>query len=247
MTDSVDKVIKKKYENLLKSSESLADKYLDYEIKKVVNGLKRPVTKKYKKIYEYQGVQVFLDEVNVVDADYSPGSPNYRAVAHSVLVMLTYVRDIIPNKKPKIVITDLAKNEYTKKYEDPNDPSAGMAYKKLIYIDEKYIDVPDYYVHELAHWVADLIPDQTQQMIINAFDKFIEMYYKSTKKKKIDDVKKLTNTQRANIARKMGFPKYGLIDHDEFFAVLIEQWKQLPANKLTYKIKSLVKNILTRL
>lgn len=247
MEDSSDKVIKRKYEGLLKSSESLAEKYLEYEINNFIKTLKRPTTKQYKKIYEYQGVQVFLDEANVEDTDYSPGSPNYNKVKHCVLVMLVYVRDIIPNKKPKIVITDLMKNEYTGAQSDPNSPAAAMAYSKNIYIDEKYMDEPTYYVHELAHWIADLIPNQTAELLRNNFKKLIDMYYKASKKKKPDTGKPLTNSERAKISKKLGLPEYGLTNHDEFFAVLIESWKMLPANKWTYKMKSLVKDVLTRL
>jgi len=248
MPDPSDQVIKRKYDDLFKSSEALAEKYLDSEIMKIINKLKRPTTKEYKKVYEYQGVQVFVDEVNVEDTNYAPGSYNYRMVKHNVLVMLTYVRDILPNRKPRIVITSLAKNPHTKDSYDPSNPSAGMAYSKLIYIDENHMDDSVYYVHEYAHWVADLIPAQTQEMLIKAFKKFIDLYYKKQNLKKSQDrQKELTDSQRIKIAAKLGFPEYGLTNHDEFFAVLIENWKQLPNNKMTYKFKSLVKNVITRL
>jgi hypothetical protein len=162
--------------------------------------------------------------------------------------MLTYVRDILPNRKPKIVITSLEKNPYTKGSYDPNNPSAGMAYSKFIFIDENHMDDSVYYVHELAHWVADLIPKQTQEMLIKAFRKFIDLYYKESKlRNPAKRGKDLSESERITIADKLGFPEYGLTNHDEFFAVLIENWKQLPNTKLTYKFKSLVKNVLTRL
>lgn len=248
MDDDNDRVIKKKYENLLKSSEELANKYLDSEIRNLVKYVIRQSTKGYKKIYEFQGVQVFLDEANVGDIDYSPGSYNYRMVKHSVLVMLVYVRDILPNRKPKIVITSLKKNPYTSRSYDINDPSSGMAGDKLIYIDEMYVDDNAIWVHEYAHWVVDLIPTQTQDMLIKAFRKFIDLYYKGSKlRNPTKRGKELSETEKIKIANKLGFPEYGLTNHDEFFAVLIENWKQLPNNKLTYKFKSLVKNILARL
>jgi hypothetical protein len=248
MDDPNDQIIRRKYENLLKSSESLAEQYLESEIQKILDKIKRPTTKGYKKIYEYQGVQVFLDEENVDDTNYAPGSYNYRMVKHSVLVMLVYVRDILPNRSPKIVITSLQKNPYTKNSYDINNPSAGMAYSKHIFIDEYHKDDSVYWVHEYAHWVADLIPKQTQEMLIHAFKKFLDIYYQGSKiRKSSARGKELTDSERMKIANKLGFPEYGLTKHDEFFAVLIENWKQLPNNRLTYKFKSLVKSILTRL
>jgi hypothetical protein len=248
MDDDADRLIRRKYENLLKSSESLAETYLESEIQKLLDKIKRPTSKGYKKVYEYHGVQVFIDEQNINDTNYEIGSYNYRIVKHNVLVMLTYVRDILPNRKPKIVITSLEKNPYTKGSYDPNNPSAGMAYSKFIFIDENHMDDSVYYVHELAHWVADLIPKQTQEMLIKSFRKFIDLYYKESKlRNPTKRGKDLSESERIKIADKLGFPEYGLTNHDEFFAVLIENWKQLPNTKLTYKFKSLVKNVLTRL
>jgi hypothetical protein len=243
MEDTEDKVIKLKYDNLIKSSVELAEKYLDTVIKNLIKSIGREKTKSYKKIYDYQGVQVFLDEDNVNDTNYGVGSYNYRMVKHSVLVMLTYIRDILPNKSPKIVITSLKKNPFTKSYYNSKEQVAGMAGDKLIFIDEMYIDENALWVHEYAHWVVDLIPTQTQSMMISAFEKFLDIYYigKHTKPKNI------TKRERYKIAKHLGFPEYGLTDHNEFFAVLIENWKQLPNNKFTYKFKSLVKNILARL
>jgi hypothetical protein len=256
-----DRTIRKKYHNLLKSSEELANQYLDSEIKKEYKDAIRIRTKPFKKIYEYQGVQVFLDEENVENTDYTPGSYNYRIVRHSVLVMLVYTRDILPNRKPKILITSLKKHPYTKTAYDPKNPSAGMAGDRLIFIDENYVDNDAIWVHEYAHWVAGLIPKQTKQMLINSFEKFIELYYnkeipKEVTNKKTNGNKKPVNPlrrgkelsirQKGIIAKKLGFPEYGLTNHDEFFAVLIENWKQLPNTKLTYRFKSLVKNVINR-
>jgi preprotein translocase subunit Sss1 len=248
MDDPEDQVIRRKYENLFKSSEELAERYLESEVQKVLAKMLRPTTKEYKKVYEYQGVQVFVDEDNVDDTNFSPGSYNYRMVKHNVLVMLVYIRDILPNRKPKVVITNLSKNPYTKSAFDANNPSAGMAYSKHIYLDESYFDDSVYWVHEYAHWVADLIPTQTQEMLRKAYKKMLNLYYKKMGLSKTKEKKTPPNeVQLAKMAAKLGFPEYGLTNHDEFFAVLIENWKQLPNNKLTYKFKSLVKSILTRL
>lgn len=75
----------------------------------------------------------------------------------------------------------------------------------------------------------------------------LNIYYKKSSLKKPKGNKPLSDLEIYKISQALGFPRYGITNPDEFFAVLIENWKQLPNNKLTYKFKSLVKGILTRL
>jgi hypothetical protein len=243
----IDQRVKRKYENLLKSSEDLANRYLDSAFLRYIERVKKPKAADYKRIYQYQGVEVLLDEANVSDTNYAPGSKNYRDIQHSVLVMLTYVRDLIPNKKPRIVITDVYKNKHVRDvaYSTPFRP-AGFAFNKYIFIDENSKDEAAIYVHELAHWIVDLIPTQTQPLLIKAFNDMLDYYYKLSKKKRIQS-SEITDSMRTRMAKKLGFDEYGLTNPDEFFAVLIENWKMLPNNKITYKFKSTVKSILIRI
>ena len=81
---------------------------------------------------------------------------------------------------------------------------------------------------------------------MKAFNEMLDYYYKLSKKKRVDS-SEITDAMRARIAKKLGFEKYGLTNHDEFFAVLIENWKVLPNNRITYKFKSTVKSILMRI
>lgn len=243
MESPEDVLVKKRYDYLMGQSETLAKLFLNSHINSLEAKYKRPSTKPYTKVFELQGVQVFVDMDNVKDTNYKVGSPNYRAIQHTILVMLTYIRDVLPNRKPKIVITNLAKNPHTRDYVEPKD-AAGISFNKLIFIDEKYKNQPQYYVHEYAHWVADLIPTQTQQMLIDSYEKLVRFYYEKHPKYRGEEI---TPSAIKRISKFLHFPEYGMSNHDEFFAVLIERWKMLKNNALTYRFKSLVKDVLTRL
>lgn len=247
MDDDGDRDVANKYRNLLKSSEELAEHFLETEIQKRISKILRPSTKEYRLIYTYRGVKVFVDDMNLYDNNFKKGSPNYESVKHNVLVMLVYIRDILPNRKPKIVITDLSRNEYTKSSYNQDNPPAGLQFDKMIYLDEDSFGDSAYWVHEYAHWVADLIPSQSVKMIEKAYKQMLNIYYKKSSLKKPKGNKPLSDLEIYKISQALGFPRYGITNPDEFFAVLIENWKQLPNNKLTYKFKSLVKGILTRL
>ena len=238
------KKIKKLYDQWRKISAEKAERFLDLEATKFFNSLKRPKSANYKKIYENRGVQVFLDEENVPDKNYAPGSLNYRMVKNSVDTMLWYMKDLMPNKKPKIVITDLKTNPYVSDVYDPKN--AALYDAKMIFVDWKYADVPDHYIHEYAHYLADLIPTQTQKLLQDAYREMLNLYFQQTKRKKLDE-SEISDNIRQRISKKLGFPEYGLLNPDEFFAVLMENWKKLPNNKTTYKFKTLVKSVLTRL
>jgi hypothetical protein len=247
MPEVEDRVIKNKYDNLLKSSKELAERYLENEIQARFANILRPSTREYRMIYTYQGVKVFVDDLNLDDINFKVGSPNYEEVKKNVLVMLVYIRDVLPNRRPKIVITNLSRNPHTKDAYDPENPPAGLQFSKMIYLDEAHFEHSTYWVHEYAHWVADIVPSQSEEMIRRAYKKMLGLYYKKTKRKNPKSDKPLSDDMVARIAKSLGFPEYGITSPNEFFAVLIENWKQLPNNKLTYKFKSLVKGILTRL
>lgn len=201
----------------------------------------KTTTKEYKRVYENQGVQVFVDENYVDPSDYERGKYNYRMVDASVRKMLIYLKDLLPNRKPKIVISELDNHPITK---DIN--AAGAYYDGVIFIDKNYIDQPEYYIHEYAHWLEDTVPRQSKQMIKNAFDSVLKMYY-SAKKKRIKTHEEISDAEREKIAKHFGFDRYGFTNPAEFFAVLIENWKNLPNNKIMYQFKSKVKQLISRL
>lgn len=221
--------------------------YLEDQWEEYVAEIGQPKIEKahYEKVYEYQGVQVFVDRRYIKD-DYSVNSYNWRMIKNSVNNLLIYIRDILPNRKPRIVITDLTKNPMTRSVENV-EQSAGIYYKKIILIDQYRIDNPKYFIHEYAHWVADRIPKQTELMLANAYEKLLKIYFSKIRKKRLSG-EQMDDTMREKISRKLGFPSgYGLLNEHEMFAVLIEHWKTIPNNPMTYKFKTMVKNVLTRL
>jgi hypothetical protein len=165
--------------------------------------------------------------------------------------MLQHTKELFPNRKPKFIITDKHQNPQFKK-SDPN--SAAIYVDRLIYIDQNHIDNPNYFIHEFAHFVVDLIPKQSEPMLDAAYKQMLDFYFKRAKVKqrplqpttKHEDPS-ITDKFRQKVSAKLGFPQYGLMNRDEFFAVLIENWHKLPTNAVTYRYKQLVKGILARL
>lgn len=235
--------IKRQYEKLRVTLPPRAEQYLDQEAKKYIDRIKRPSTRDYKKIYECYGLQVFADLENL-SGDFSPNSRNLSLIKDAVNKMLLYIKDIIPNRKPKIIITDLGKNKYTKN--TYSNEAAGLQFSKNIFIDEKYLDDPVYYIHEYAHQLTDSIPTQTNSMLVKAYKDMLDLYFKKVKKRKIQP-EEINDNIRRKISQKLGFPMYGLTNPDELFAIIIENWKKFPNNALTYRFKSIVKDIITRL
>lgn len=234
--------IKHQYETLKKQSVEDAIAYLEDQWEEYIAEIGQPKIEKefYEKVYEYQGIQVFVDRRYISD-NYSPGSYNWRIVKNAVSVLLEYTREILPNRKPRIIITVLSKNPMTRSVEDV-DKSAGMYYKKLILIDQYRMDNPKHLIHEYAHWIADRIPQQTEKMLAATYDKLLKIYF-SRIKRKAKTGEEMSEFMREKISQKLGFPYgYGLLNEHEMFAVLIENWKTIP-----YKFKLMIKNILTRL
>jgi hypothetical protein len=125
----------------------------------------------------------------------------------------------------------------------------------LIYVDQEFINKPKVFAHEIAHLVADLIPKQTQPLLKAAYDELLDGYFTESKTKrrtlqpKSNSPKSRMDAKnlRVKISEKLGFPEYGLMNFDEFFAVLIEKWHDLPNNINNYRFKSMVKSVLNRL
>lgn len=254
MVDDHDTTIKANYLKLKKMfpqrAESWLDQQSDIESRKILGfrlKIENPI-----KIYSKQGIDVFIDKYTTIN--FTKDEQKMLQVKRSVDTMLEYIRGIIPNKKPRIVITDGSKNPYFVKVDGVN--SAAIYIDRMIFIDEDEIDKPKYFVHEFAHYVADLIPTQSEAMLEKAYKQMLDMYWKSAKVKKrkleADDPKNREQVLEAErwrrtISTKLGFPEYGLRNFHEFFAVLIENWRNLPANSVTYKFKTLVKDLLGRL
>lgn len=204
------------------------------------------------KIYEKQGIQVFKDEFVSRKFD-SVGTYDHRIMVHAINAMLLDIHDILPNRKPRIIITSNKQNPFFKNLRVKDSPAIYI--DRLIYIDQYAVECPNFLVHEYAHFIVDLIPKQTEPLLDKAYKDMLDLYWKRAKVKRqsvtpeTNSRKELARTEaiRTKISKKLGFPEYGLMDRDEFFAVLIENWKTFPNNAATYRYKQLVKQVLQRL
>tara|TARA_R110002110_G_scaffold148108_1_gene339106 strand:- start:18073 stop:18993 length:921 start_codon:yes stop_codon:yes gene_type:complete len=242
--------IRDRYTELLTHDEDglTAVKYLDSELQVYLKSLQREkLGSDHEKIFEYQGIQVFLD-TSVVKDDFSVGSRRYNNVVKAVKGMVEYVKDIIPLKKPRILITDLSKNPNTSNSVD-GDIVYGMAGEKVIYIDHLSNHMTNVYIHEYAHWLVSQTSEGSTKLLVEAYKNLLNLYYAKMKKRKVrmEEPVRVSRKVLNNLSVKLGFPEYGTTDPDELFAVIIEKWKKLPTNAMTYKFKSLVKNIITQL
>lgn len=249
--DPVHSKVRDQYLQFKKTFPDRADAWLNQQAKLYEDSHKREKTSGYRKIFEYQGIQVFMDQY--VNANFPNDPKNMKTLSDSIRKMINDTRDVIPNRKPKFVITDGFKNpKFNTKY--VKNPAA-IYVDRLIFIDQNQINKPNVFTHEFAHFVADLIPTQTEPLLEKAYKELLDMYWKRAKVKKrnlMGDTKdEFKNAEaekwRQIISKKLGFPQYGLHNFDEFFAVLIENWKTLPNNTATYKFKSLVKGVISRL
>ena len=238
--------IQQNYFQLKKTLPPRAETYLNREAEKYLSGIKRPPVRGYKKIYENQGVQVFLDDQNMPAGSHMSVEYMGKILRNIIPNFLNYIREILPNRKPKFIITDLTKNLHTKR-DAEMEPIAGLEFQRTIFIDWRYADELSIYIHEYAHWLADRVPRQSETMLKHAFDEMLNMYFRATKKKRLQP-EEITDQMRNHIAKKLGFPDvYGLTNPDELFSVIIEYWKELPNNKVSYKFKSLVKQVINRI
>ncbi len=250
--DQSDLAIKNRYLQFKKNFPERAEAWLDQQAK--LDGLKQHRSKIEGgiKIYTKDGIDVFIDKYT--DDGFIKNHYNMTTVKNSINKMLVDTRDLMPNRKPKIIITNGFKNPRFVNVDGNRAPAIYI--DRLIYIDQDEINQPDIFIHEFAHFVADLIPKQTEPLLKKAYNDMLDIYWKSAKVKKrkvvADDQNNHKEVLEADrwrrvISKKLGFPEYGLRNFDEFFAVLIENWKTLPVNQTTYKFKSLVKGVLARL
>jgi hypothetical protein len=250
--------IKEDYLKLRETFPQRAESWLNQLANEYQNSFRRTKTSEYEKILESQGIQIFLDKY--VNENFKNDTYKMYILPKMIIKLLLKTRGIMPNRKPKIIITDSSKNPKFRGSYSKN-PSA-IYHDRLIFIDQNEIDNIDIWIHEFAHFVVDLIPTQTNQLLEKSYKDLLDIYWKKSKKKRRSlapndpgnkvDVKE-TEMLRRKISKKLGFPQYGLINFDEFFAVIIEYWlsddvsKRLPDNAATYRFKTLVKNVLNRL
>ena len=234
-----------------------AEKFLQDKTEEYLARVKKPTIGNSKKVYEKMGVSVFVDQYVDPSQDFSKGSYNYRIVVRQVDYLLGYIKDLLPNRKPNIIITDVNKNPVTRGMTSKHSPIAALYGDRLIYIDYLSIDDQNTWIHEYSHLLADMAPDRIDRQLFKAYNDVLNIFYKKAKIKKLELEPRsvqdnsqvmMANANRMRISKKIGFPdEYGLTNADEFFAVMIEHWKEMPNTAATYRFKQIVKKILNQL
>jgi hypothetical protein len=123
-------------------------------------------------------------------------------------------------------------------------------------MDEGVAKYPDILLHEYAHLLADRVSKQVVPILRREYEKMINDFFtilmgKRTRKKHLEGEKNAFN--RRVITKKLNIPDledkmgYGATNFDEWFAVTIQKWKEIPNNKATYRFKKVMKKIINRL
>jgi hypothetical protein len=198
-------------------------------------------------LFQKFGIKVLKDKY--ATEDFSTGSYRLKMLNFIVTKLVRHFKDVLPNRKPTIVVTDTKKNPLTKEVSVTGDKEfpPGVYYDRLIYIDQNYVDDYDVLVHEYAHFVADRISKQTEPMLKAEYKKMLDEYFKRTTKRKALEGSRNTNN-RILMAKQLGLPSdYATANFDEWFAEIITYWKSFPNSKESYRFKTAVKKVLTRI
>lgn len=200
-------------------------------------------------ILDIFGIKVYTDQY--ASYDFSKGSINLRAIENTVKKIVRDYKDIIPNRKPKFIITNSSNNPRTKGVNITGsgaDP-AGAYRDRLIYIDEKYSDDYEIYTHEYAHFLEKRVSRQMEQFLREEYKNMLDGFFRSIKQRKRENLEGAENEKyRKAIAKKLGLPTdYSATNHSEWFAELIAHWKNIPNNKATYRFKQIMKKIINRI
>ena len=212
---------------------------------------------KYEKV-KLAGFDVYFDkQLNFTD---NPAEfYRFKRMARGTIATAvnSYLKGIVPIRKPKIVISDLTSEEevaYRKNASVPAYYQSGV-----VYLDEYQIHNVYKFVHEYAHYLADRVSSRTEPVLKKAYNDMLDSYYKEVNKKKMNLADKRTHTdktankklkERMEIAKKLGLPsEYAFNNFDEFFAEIIANWKEFSKNPspITYRFKQAVKSVLNTL
>lgn len=213
---------------------------------------------KKEELFLLKGVRVYLDEFalqHIEDGGDKLGRVKMVFYRSLMKLLLTY-KDILPNRKPRIIITHSKTNPNFATMTNLGQAdvhAAGYYIDRLIYIDILRVGEYKILVHEYAHYLADRIPKQSEPHLRKEYQKMLNSFFKEktgkrTGRKKLEGEANAEN--RIQMARWMGLSdelEYASTDFHEWFAVLMENWKHIPINKHTYQLKNLLKKVLTRI
>lgn len=244
------------YKLLKLRDPKLADNFLKQTEEKIKNRILKPTVSKENYIkflikgndkLEHQGI-----EINIKKDEQFLNTPSRVRVINqlktTVPEFLKMVYGILPLKRPKIVITNIKKENIAY---NPEDTVPAYYSRGVIYLDYHYTNRPNVLLHEYAHFIADLIPRQSYPMLLKAYTDMLDEYYRRIKKRKsysLQDSKKENHkVEREKIAKLMKWPsQYSASNPHEFFAEIIANWRNVPNNVATYKFKNIVKQVITR-
>lgn len=219
------------------------EKYVEHEKQLRLENLRTRIDEPNLILKKY-GIRVYTDKYTSID--FSRNSVNFRVVTNIINHFVRDYRDIIPNRKPKIVITKLEDNPTTKKDSD----AYGLYYDGWIYISDEVYDDIGTWIHEYAHYLTDRMSTQTEKLLKEGYREMLNEYFiattgKKTRKRSLQG--DANEMHRREMAKRLKLPdEYATTNFDEWFAVLIENWKNMPNNKHTYRFKKLLKKVLNR-
>lgn len=212
--------------------------------------LRTKIGEKDKLVTKQYGIRVFKD--SLAEGDFGAGSKNLYDLNESLYNFKWAIYGLLPLRKPNIIITDLEKHPKSKgvDVQGTKAGTAGMYHDRIIYLDHKNIRDYSILVHEYAHYVADLIPNQYEEAIKDEYKKLIDSYFKRvTKRKSMQG--RWNKKHREAMAERLGLPSvYSSVNFHEFFAELITHWRdveKLPNNANSYRFKTIIKKVISRL
>jgi hypothetical protein len=153
-------------------------------------------------------------------------------------------------KNIPVVITDFKKNPKYKTFRD--EGSAAFYLRNTIYIDLSHISDSSYWIHEYAHYVSFKIPDRYVKYIEEEYRKMLEEYFKiylakRTKRKNLEGDRFDNKRHREMMTKSLGLPsEYSVTNPDEFFAEILTHWHVMPIDKKSFRLKKIIRNILSR-
>jgi hypothetical protein len=211
---------------------------------------RRDSLRKYTKLLERKSFKIFVDDL--VDPE------QYFYIEHismdAVIQVEKFFKDNnLPMTKIKvpIIFTDISKNPFAKKQKNLKG-AAAYYYNKAIYMDQFSVDKYYYWIHEYAHYMSYRIPKRFVEYATQEYEKMLTEYFKvyvgkKTKRKSLESSYYDNPHHREMMAEKLGLPSpYSATNMDEFFAEMIALWPKIPNNKLTYRLKKVVRQILQR-
>jgi hypothetical protein len=195
----------------------------------------------------YRNVKIYTDPY-VVNVEKS-----VKRTFSTVFTMMTTLKDIIPTRGFSVIVTNSERNPNFPKVKSLGDGSKALAYymRNKIYVDELDPIDASTLLHEYAHLLADRVPKNVERMIRREYEKMINDYFtsitgKRSRRKNLEGKRNAIN--REKVAKALGLPSdYAATNFDEWFAVLIEHWKQMKNNMHTYEFKKILKKVIIRL